>query len=72
LKSARRRSREFATQALYQWQLNAMDPTLIADDIAQTKGFEQADEAHFRGVFHGVVGHVAELRARIQRFRIAW
>ena len=50
MKSARRRSREFAMQGLYQWQINATDPTLIADDMAQTKGFEQADEKHFRAL----------------------
>ena len=40
MKSARRRSRELAVQGLYQWQLNATDPTLIADDLKATRGFE--------------------------------
>lgn len=63
MKSARRRSREFAMQGLYQWQINATDPTLIADDMAQTKGFEQADEKHFRALLHGTIEQAATLRA---------
>ena len=66
MKSARRRSREFAVQGLYQWQLNATDPTLIADDLQRTKGFEQADEKHFRELLYGAIEHAEDLRARLQ------
>ena len=66
MKSARRRSREFAVQGLYQWQLNAGDAGVIADDLRQTKGFEQADEKHFRGLLHGVIEHAAALREAMQ------
>ncbi|MBL8383595.1 MAG: transcription antitermination factor NusB [Burkholderiales bacterium] len=62
MKSARRRSREYAVQGLYQWQLNATDPTLIADDLMRSRGFEQADEKHFRALLHGVIEHAAALR----------
>ena len=65
MKSARRRSREFAVQGLYQWQLNALDPTSIADDIGKTRGFEQADEKHFRTLLSGVVGHADALHASL-------
>lgn len=68
MKSARRRSREFAVQGLYQWQLNAVDPTLIADDLKRTKGFEQADEKHFRELLYGVIEHVETLHAELQPF----
>ncbi len=69
MKSARRRSREFAVQGLYQWQLNAtVDPTLIADDLKRTKGFEQADEKHFRELLYGAIEHVDSLRAELQPF----
>lgn len=68
MKSARRRSREFAVQGLYQWQLNAADPTLIADDLKRTKGFEQADEKHFRELLYGVVEHVESLHASLQPY----
>ena len=68
MKSARRRSREFAVQGLYQWQLNATDPTLIADDLKRTNGFEQADEKHFRELLYGAIEHVDELRTTLQPF----
>jgi len=68
MKSARRRSREYAVQGLYQWQLNATDPTLIADDLKRTKGFEQADEKHFRELLYGAIEKVGVLRADLQPF----
>lgn len=68
MKSARRRSREFAVQGLYQWQLNALDPASIAADIGQTRGFEQADEKHFRALLSGVVGQADALHASISPF----
>jgi len=68
MKSARRRSREFAVQGLYQWQLNATDPTLIADDLQRSKGFDQADEKHFRELLYGAIEKVETLRADLQPF----
>ena len=65
MKSARRRSREFAVQGLYQWQINAADPTLIAADLMQAKGFAEADEKHFRAMLHGVIADVEALRTLI-------
>ena len=65
MKSARRRSREFAVQGLYQWQINAVDPTLIASDLMQTKGFAEADEKHFRALLHGVIGDISDLRTQL-------
>lgn len=65
MKSARRRSREFAVQGLYQWQINAADPTLIAADLMQAKGFAEADEKHFSAMLHGVIADVEALRTQI-------
>lgn len=65
MKSARRRSREFAVQGLYQWQLNAADATLIAADLATTRGFEHADEKHFRALLYGVIKHAGDLHAAL-------
>lgn len=66
MKSARRRSRELAVQGLYQWQLNTGDAAAIADDLKQTRGFEQADEKHFRRLLNGVIEHATALRAAMQ------
>ena len=65
MKSARRRSREFAVQGLYQWQINAVDPSVIAADLMQAKGFAEADEKHFRAMLHGVIDDAEDLRAQI-------
>lgn len=65
MKSARRRSREFVVQGLYQWQINAVDPTLIADDLMQAKGFAEADEKHFRALLHGVIRDVDDLHSQL-------
>ena len=47
-RSARRRSREFALQGLYQWQLAGAGVNEIKQHLATVKGFERADEAYFR------------------------
>ena len=66
MKSARRRSREFAMQGLYQWQVNAGDPAAIAADLMQTKGFADADEKHFRALLQGATEQAPALRAALR------
>jgi transcription antitermination protein NusB len=65
MKSARRRSREFAMQGLYQWQVNAGEPAAIAADLMQTKGFADADEKHFRALLQGTTEQAEHLRAAL-------
>ena len=43
MKSARRRSREFALQALYQWQLAGQSLSDLEQQYAQADGFAKAD-----------------------------
>ena len=62
MKSARRRSREFAMQGLYQWQVSAGDPAAIAADLMQTKGFADADEKHFCALLKGTTAQAPALR----------
>lgn len=64
-RSARRRSREFALQGLYRWQLNAQDPTIVAAEVAELDEFDQADLKHFRALFYGVIADVEGLRAQV-------
>lgn len=61
----RRRSREFAVQGLYQWQLTAKDPTLIAAELAETEGFDKSDVDYFRTLLSGAIGHAEELEGII-------
>ena len=66
MKSARRRSREFAMQGLYQWQVNAGDAAAIAADLMQTKGFADADENHFRALLQGTTDKAEALRTALR------
>ena len=68
-KSARRRSREFALQGLYEWLLSG-DPSdqnagAIDAHIRDTPGFDKADAEHYVALLHGSMTHVAALRAAV-------
>ena len=65
-RSPRRRSREFALQALYQWLLNREDIALIIEHTRLTHGFEKADAGHFVALATGVVRHSDALRKEIE------
>ena len=72
MKSARRRSREVAVQALYQWQITSTDDAQQADTacaaqayISETPDFHKADEAFFTTLYTGVIGNADALRALI-------
>ena len=47
MKSARRRAREFAVQALYQWQLAGQSLADIEKQYAEAEGFAKADSKLF-------------------------
>ena len=55
MKSARRRSRELATQGLYQWLLSGGSPADIEAQTSTTQGFDKADRAHFEALLRGVI-----------------
>jgi len=65
MKSNRRRSREFALQGLYQWQLARTDPGTITGQLAEAKGFDKIDKAYFSTLLEGVVEHAAELEQQL-------
>jgi N utilization substance protein B len=62
-KSARRRSREFALQGLYEWLLSAGDAKTIAAHMREQEGFEKCDAAHFDRLLAGSIAEAAELDA---------
>ena len=68
-KSARRRSREFALQGLYEWLLSRdagnENAGAIDAHIRETPGFEKADAEHYDALLHGSIREVASLRAVI-------
>jgi transcription antitermination protein NusB len=66
MKSARRRSREFALQAIYAWQMSGASFQDLMLQFAGAKGFDKADEAYLRGLVTGVIGEAQPLRAAIE------
>ena len=64
-KSTRRRSREFALQGLYQWQLSQQDPTVIAAELAETQDFDKSDADYFRALLNGAIDNAAFLEGEI-------
>lgn len=65
MKSSRRRSREFALQGLYQWQLAGTDPQTIILQMADAQGFERTDAEYFRRLLTGAVEASPQLEALI-------
>ena len=65
-RSARRRSREFALQGLYQWQLAGAGVNEIKQHLATVKGFDRADEAYFSALLAGVIEYAAGLEVTLQ------
>jgi N utilization substance protein B len=65
MKSSRRRSREFALQGLYQWQLAGTDPVTIAAQLGEFKGFDKIDTEYFTRLLDGAVAGAAEMEQLI-------
>ena len=65
MKSARRRSREFALQALYQWQLAGQSLADIEQQYAAAEGFAKADSALFSVILSGVLKHAETLKEKL-------
>ena len=64
-KTDRRRSREFALQGLYQWQLAKTEPAAIARQLAEAKGFDKVDAEYFRVLLEGTIAAAPELEQAI-------
>jgi N utilization substance protein B len=65
MKTSRRRSREFALQGLYQWQLAGTDPETIARQLGEAEGFNKIDTAYFKLLLEGAVAGAPEMEALI-------
>jgi N utilization substance protein B len=64
-KTDRRRSREFALQGLYQWQLAKTEPAAIARQLAEAKGFDKIDVDYFNVLLEGTIAAAPELEREI-------
>jgi N utilization substance protein B len=65
MKSARRRAREFALQALYQWQLAGQSLDDIETQYAAADGFEKADANLFSLLVSGVIRNHESLQEKL-------
>lgn len=66
MKTSRRRSREFALQGLYQWQLAGTDPATIARELGEAKGFDKIDAGYFKALLEGAVASAPQLEREIE------
>ena len=64
-KASRRRSREFALQGMYQWQLAGTDVGTIATQLAEAKGFDKIDPEYFRILLEGAIAAAPGLEEAI-------
>ncbi len=66
-KSARRRSREFALQGLYQWLVSGEDVAEVGKHIREMDDFGKCDAAHFDALLAGCIGEASALDAVLAR-----
>jgi len=67
VRSARRRSREFALQGLYRWLIAGGDGAAAEADVRELDGFDKCDRAHFDALLHGGIEQAAALDAVLVR-----
>lgn len=60
-RSARRRSREFALQGLYQWLIAGGDAAAVTAHIREQDGFAKCDREHFDALLGGSIEQAAAL-----------
>src|SRR6185436_10978331 len=62
MKNSRRRAREFALQAIYQWLLNESAAESLLAQLKEQKDFPKADQALAEALVRGVIGNADALR----------
>jgi N utilization substance protein B len=65
MKNSRRRAREFALQALYQWLVNECAADVLLAQFKERKDFAKADQALVESLLRGVTGNAEGLRSCI-------
>ncbi len=67
-RTSRRRSREFALQGLYQWQLAGTDAATIEQQMSTAHGFEQTDRSYFSALLAGAIREAQQLEQSLQPY----
>lgn len=65
MRNARRRSRELATQGLYQWLLTGANAEEIEAQLRTSQGYGKADHEHLKVLLHGVIREADALSATL-------
>jgi N utilization substance protein B len=63
MKNSRRRAREFALQAIYQWLLNESAAETLLAQLKEQKEFPKADQALAEALLRGAIANADALRA---------
>jgi N utilization substance protein B len=63
--SARRKSREFAMQGVFQWLFNHEDADQVLLNLSELEGFKQADGRFLEAQLRGTIGEAEGLRAQL-------
>ena len=66
VKSARRRSREFALQGIYSWLLARGSALQAQSQFKEAKGFDKVDSEFFERLVVGVIGSAEAIEAVLQ------
>ncbi len=64
--SARRVSREFALQGLYQWIYTGATAAVVLRNLGELEGFDKADAEFLSSELKGTIGEAEDLRARLE------
>jgi N utilization substance protein B len=65
MRTDRRRSREFALQGIYQWQIAGGDAAAIGRQLGEARGFEKVDADYFSTLLAGTIAAAPELERAI-------
>lgn len=68
MKNSRRRAREFALQAIYQWLVNESSAETLLTQLKEQKDFAKADQALAEALVRGVIGNAEALRQLVTPF----
>ena len=65
MKKSRRKAREFALRAFYQWQVTKTPPTEFDAQLHDPEDFARADTDYYQVLIEGVARHVEALNAAL-------
>jgi N utilization substance protein B len=66
MRSARRRSREFALQGLYQWQFTGATAAQVLKNLAEMDGYARADKEFLDAQLRGTLAEEPRLRELLE------